>query len=161
VNNNLLSNYPVTQQNITAAEHILQPDIRSLKRKAVEPRLMNILHSILSRYHNITICANIMFVNKISFFMSISQNIKFGTAEMLSKQQNQILLKASQQIHSIYLQRFQVNLIYEMTLLTCKSLLTLYQMMNMSLRLKNTSDPLKKEPALYIMSFHSNQFQTN
>ena len=84
----------VTLQDLAAAEHIFWPDIRSLKGKTayhhgdtVELGLMSIPHPILSRYYDVTICADIMYVNKILFFMPISQNIKFGTAEMLNNQQ--------------------------------------------------------------------------
>ena len=48
----------------------------------------------MSRYHNIILAGDIMFVNKIEFFMTVSRYIKFGTVEMMKNQQNKAILAA-------------------------------------------------------------------
>jgi hypothetical protein len=90
VKKNLLPNCPVTRRDIAMAEDIFGPGLRSLKGKtvrsaaaAVNVRLVDIPAHIMTHYRHLTLGGDIMFVNKIPFFMSISRHIRFGTGEML------------------------------------------------------------------------------
>jgi len=38
---------------------------------------------ILEKHGNVTLCVNIIFINKISFVMTISRNIGFCTADII------------------------------------------------------------------------------
>jgi Zinc knuckle len=117
VDNNLLPNCPVTRRDIVAAEKIFGPDVGSLKgttvRQSATPVATNytdIPATIMSHYRDITLAGDIMFVNKIPFFVTISRNIKFGTAEMIQNQQTKTILAAIKQVRSIYLKRgFNIN----------------------------------------------------
>mgnify|MGYP006914687250 FL=1 len=58
--------------------------------------------SILARYRKVTLCADIMFVNKIPFFVTISRNIKFGTIEVLKNRKHPTILKAFKNVSALY-----------------------------------------------------------
>ena len=86
----LLPNCPVTCRDIVAAENIFGPDVGSLKGKTVRrpgdpvaDHIVDVPPGILTQDHGVLLGGDIMFVNKIPFFMTISRYIKFGTAEML------------------------------------------------------------------------------
>jgi hypothetical protein len=113
VTNNLLPNCPVTKRDIMAAEDIYGPDIGILKGKTVRcsPQKVStdMTYSPLpavvhERYQEVTLCADIMYVNRIPFFVSISWKIKFGTIEALDSQSQGRLFKAFQNIARIYQQ---------------------------------------------------------
>jgi hypothetical protein len=88
--NNLLQNCPITKTDILAAEDIFGPNLGSLKGKTVRhntPHMRAETHEmlckIMSIHHDVTLCADIMFVNQIPFLVTISRNVKFGTVEVL------------------------------------------------------------------------------
>jgi Zn-finger domain-containing protein len=73
----------------------------------------NIPREIMAHYRNITLCIDIMFFNKIPFFMSLSRNIRFSiTAKVLDNRKEATLVKALKQIYGIYRKRgFRIQLI--------------------------------------------------
>jgi hypothetical protein len=90
VTDNLLPNCPITKADILAAEDIFGPDLGTLKGKStrakphkVRPILVSIPQQILQRYRSVTICVDLMFVNKVAFLVTISRNIHFGTVYSL------------------------------------------------------------------------------
>jgi hypothetical protein len=91
VSERLLNNCPVTKADIVAAEDIFGPELGCLKGKttrrkpAMVRQIVEMLPpEIMSRYRNVTLCIDIMYVNKIPMIDSLSRNIKFGTVEDVS-----------------------------------------------------------------------------
>jgi hypothetical protein len=116
VDKNLLPNCPVTRADIIAADRIFGPDVGSLKGKtvrrapvAVETDILAIPESIMLRYTKVTVSGDIMFVNKIPFFVTISRHLKFSTAEFLPNQKTTTLVGAIKRLHQTYAKRgFQI-----------------------------------------------------
>jgi hypothetical protein len=72
----------------------------------------NIPREIMVHYRNITLCIDTMFANKIPFFMRISRNIRFITAEVLDNRKEATLVKALKRIYGIYRKRgFRIQLV--------------------------------------------------
>jgi hypothetical protein len=72
---------------------------------AVTVRLVDIPANIMTHYHHLILGDDIMTVNKIPFFMTISRHIGFGTGKMLQNQKSATILGAIKQVKSIYMKR--------------------------------------------------------
>jgi hypothetical protein len=77
-----------------AAEQILGPDVGSLKGKTMRRKGEHVAYTsvpvpdtLMLQYRDVTMGADIMFVNKLPFFVTISRNIKFCTAQLIPKSQ--------------------------------------------------------------------------
>jgi hypothetical protein len=53
-------------------------------------------------YRDVTLCINIMFVNKIPFLVTISRHIKFGTVEAIKSRQHKVILAVIKNVKRIY-----------------------------------------------------------
>jgi hypothetical protein len=119
VKDGLLPNCLVTQKDIKAAEDIFGADVGALKGKTthqaperVRMTGVTIPTELLDRYKTMTLCGDIMFVNKIPFFVSISRNLKFGTAEMIANRQQKTMFNAVEHVCKLYRSRgFKVEFI--------------------------------------------------
>jgi len=112
VEKNLIPNCPVTREDIMNAEKIFGPDVGSLKGKTVRRRTDHVEmaatpvpSTIMSQYRDVIIGADIMFVNKLPFFVTISRNIKFGTAVLITDQKHETLVKATKEVRNVYRKR--------------------------------------------------------
>jgi len=81
---------PINRHDIQAAEHIFGPDIGALKGKTTRKTPSRVITPMLAvpvdlmtQYQHVTISADIMFVNKVAIFITVSHGIRFGTAEMI------------------------------------------------------------------------------
>ena len=109
VNNEEIQGCPVTTDNVRTAKNILGPEVGSLQGKEVRRRpqrvvtpTTNIPDQIMSRYRRLILCIDIIFVNAIPLFMSISTTIKFGTSELLSSCKDRPKLLAIRHILQVY-----------------------------------------------------------
>jgi hypothetical protein len=117
IENNLLPNCPVTREDIIAAEKIFGPDVGILKGKTVrrgtehaEIAEVTIPSEVMSEHRDIVIGADIMYINKIPFFVTMSRNLKFSTAELMLKQKQETLVDHVKRIQRIYHKRgFRVS----------------------------------------------------
>jgi hypothetical protein len=112
VNRNLLPNCPINSRDNNAALDIFGPDIGSLKGKTVRrtiphvtDRIIDVPPSIMRLYRAVTLAGDIMFVNRIPFFVTTSHRIRFSTAEMITNQKAKTLINAVLQVKRIYAQR--------------------------------------------------------
>jgi hypothetical protein len=112
VENKLLPNCPITRDDIIAAEHIFGPDVGSLKGKTVHrapervhATMNNLPPVLMSRYRDVALSGDIMFVNRIPFFMTIARNIRFATSESLANQSSKAIMSCIKRIKQIYSQR--------------------------------------------------------
>ena len=113
VENNLIPNCPVTRRDIIAAEHILGPDVGSLKGKTTRRRPLGvglynhtpIPSGIVEQYHDVIIAVDVLYVNKLPFIATISRYIRFGTVEFLRNQKATTLIEHIKQVNRLYRQR--------------------------------------------------------
>ena len=112
VDGNQLRNCPVTRSDILAAEDIFGPNLGSLKGKTVRKASPTTTITrdplpleIKERYMDVTICLDIMFVNKVAFVITISRNIKFITVEFIASRHQGTLMASLQRINNVYAQR--------------------------------------------------------
>jgi len=113
VNNNLIRECPITCDDINRAEHIFGPDIGTLKGKTVRTQpsavptrnLIPLPMSIQTWHKNITLCADIFFLNGIPFLHTISKDLYLRTVEELQSRSYKHLLTCTQSVLEVYLAR--------------------------------------------------------
>ena len=109
VTRNQLPNCPVTTADIVNAETIFGPDTGSLKGKTVRqaPPKVRIHRSLLPpddliRLRDVTLCFDLMHVNGIPFFISMSRKIKLGAVQELRSAKKAEVLKAFDAVRATY-----------------------------------------------------------
>ena len=97
-----IPNCPIMVQDIQNAEFIWGPDIGCLKGKtvwtqppAVRVQNYNIPLQVMQQYRHVILSAEIMKVNNIPFFMTISKHIKVGSAGKLDNIEDKTILRLS------------------------------------------------------------------
>jgi hypothetical protein len=95
---NLLKNCPVLRADVLAAKDIYDPNLGSLRGKTVRqsgdcvrPEYEEVPIGIKEQYCDITICMDLMYINKLPFLVTISRDIKFGTIQAIKSRHNKIL----------------------------------------------------------------------
>jgi hypothetical protein len=114
----LMKNCPIVTDDVVAAKDILGSNLGSLKGKTfrrsgthVQSGQLGVPREIMEKYRDVTIGADIMFVNQIPFLISISRYLKFGTTEVLKNRKNATIIQAFKNIRGIYARRgFQITL---------------------------------------------------
>jgi hypothetical protein len=87
---NELKNNPVQRADIKAAEDIYGSNLGALKGKTVTHKgvtvsgqITGVPPAIKNKYKSVTLCIDVMFVNKIAFLVTTSHGLHFGTVENL------------------------------------------------------------------------------
>jgi hypothetical protein len=119
VQSNLIKDCPITVADIDIALEIWGADIAALKGKTsrskppiVAPDFVKVPKDILSAHRDVCLAADIFFVNKIPFFLTISRNICFTTVTHLKDRKPETIFKAYKAVHSMYLQQgFKITLV--------------------------------------------------
>jgi len=106
---NLMPNCPITTQDIKNAKIIFGKDVGALKgkttRKTPLPVVTDYVYvpsSIYQANHMVTLCADIIFVNKIPFLTSVSRNMHFITAQKLGSRKEKNILTYLKNIINTY-----------------------------------------------------------
>ena len=95
------------------AEEIYGPRIPHLKGKTVRSKVQhvdpikitNVPKTILDKYKEVTICCDLIHINRIGFFNTISRRIMFDTEIMIKNRKIENITDGIIQVHKLYLQR--------------------------------------------------------
>ncbi len=139
VRGNMINNCPVTSNTITNACTIFGPDLARLKGKTVRrmPALVAadyvaIPKEVVKQNKIITLAADVFFVNRIAFLLTVSRQIKFittenvitRTAKSLSKHLQQVVqvcLRAGFTVHTILMDGEFEKVKEELPILICNT----------------------------------------
>ena len=109
VKSNLIVNCPVSAEDIDRAEKIYGPSVYILKGKTTRQNPLSVISdyvaippAILSANRYVTLSGDLFFVNKVSFFATISDHIKFTTAEHIINRKIEQLVQASKHVQAVY-----------------------------------------------------------
>jgi len=90
VQHNMINNCPITIEDINITEKIFGKDIYALKGKTTRQKPISVVTEytiipteLLNAHNDVTITADVLFVQKILFLISMSRKIKFTTMEVL------------------------------------------------------------------------------
>ena len=107
--NNQLRNCPIDRSNVVAAEVILGPEVGSLQGKTacsssaqVTYLKVNIPPHLYEIYKDVSLSIDIMFINKVAFFMTKSKNIRFVSLEHITSRNHKIVLTCINKLRSVY-----------------------------------------------------------
>ena len=112
VKSNLIVNCPVTAEDIDRAEKIYGPSVPILKGKTTRQNPLTVTSDyvaippqILSANQFVTLSADLFFVNQVPFFATVSDHIKFTTAEHIVSRKSHQLVQASKHVQALYAAR--------------------------------------------------------
>ena len=109
IKNDLILNGPVTLDDIERASKMYGANIEVLKGKTVRTKSDPVIsdyiavpEDVLQANRNVTFSADIMFVNKIHFFTTVSRDIKFTTVEDIETQTLKQLAESTNKVRALY-----------------------------------------------------------
>ena len=114
-----LKGCPLTKADIQAAEDIYGPNLGALKGKTVDrpnphvpAGIDHVPNNIMEVHQSVTLAIDVMFINKVAFFITTSRNLKFGTVEAISNCQITTVMAKLKSVCQIYHHRgFRINVI--------------------------------------------------
>ena len=117
VDGNMIQNCPVTRDDVLIAEDIFGPNLGALKGKTVRrnpPHVRveytGVPRQLVKTFKNVTMAVDIMFVNKMPFFVTVSRNLKFRTAQLMDGRRADHAASALSAAVKLYPRRgFRVN----------------------------------------------------
>ena len=114
-----LKDCPVKRSDIAVAEDIFGPNLGALKGKTVwrpNPHVAmgvdGVPPEIIKTYRSIILTMDIMFINKVAFFVTSSRNLKIGTVEALPNRQIPTIIQRLKSVIALYRHRgFEISAI--------------------------------------------------
>ena len=104
-----LLNCPVTPRDIVIANKLFSPDVGTLKGKTtcrgppiVDSPMSVDITPILKYYGEVTLCVDLMYVNKVPLLVTLSRNVKFGTVEAVKDRKETTLLRSIATVATLY-----------------------------------------------------------
>ena len=104
-----LPNCPVTPRDVLITNKLFGPNISALKDKTTQcgPPIVDSpvpvdITSILKYYGEVTLCMDLMYVNKVPLLVTLSRNVKFGTVEAVADWKEATLLKCVGAVVTLY-----------------------------------------------------------
>ena len=104
-----LLNCPMMPRDILIANELFGPNVGALKGKTtrrappiVDSPISVDLTTILKHYGEITLCVDLMYVNKVPLLVTLSWNIKFGTMEAVADWKEATILKCIKGVVTLY-----------------------------------------------------------
>ena len=109
---NRIKNTDLTSRDADNAEKIFGPDIGTLRGKTVrrKPKQVNIPinmpigipDDILAIIKNVTLCADIFYVDQLKFLVTLSRNLHFATVEFIINRKHDTILESLQNAINLY-----------------------------------------------------------
>ena len=106
---NSFPNCPVTPRHVVIANKLFGPDVGALKDKTtrrgppiVDSPMSVAISPILKYYGEVTLCVDLMYVNKVPLLVTLSQNVKFGTVEAAKDRKEATLLRSIATVAILY-----------------------------------------------------------
>jgi len=121
VRSNMIKDCPVTLEDTNVAFKIWGKDIAALKGKTTRKKpnpvakdFVKVPKELMKLHKNVFLTADIFFVNKIPFFLSLSRKIYFTAATHLKSRKVADIFKAFKEIYVYYLQRnFRITVVHK------------------------------------------------
>jgi len=109
---NMIPNCPVTKADIIRAEDNFGANIGALQGKTVRKkstRVVTTIHElpteIIEHHSNVTLEADIMYINEIPFVITTSRSIHFYTVELIKNEKSATIATSIKQLIQLYLRR--------------------------------------------------------
>ena len=120
IRSNQIKDCPVTVQDIDVATKIYGKDIAALKGKTTRRKpspvardFVKVPKELLKLHKEVFLTADIFFVNKIPFFLTLSRVICFTTVNHLANRTVDVIFKAFKEIYQYYLHRgFRITTVH-------------------------------------------------
>ena len=104
-----LPNCQVTLRDVVIANKLFGPHVGALKGKTTccDPPIVDSLVTvdithILKYYGEVTLCIDLMYVNKVPLLVTLSRNVKFGTVEAVKDREEATLMKGIAMVVTLY-----------------------------------------------------------
>ena len=116
VRNNMLYNCPITVEDIENSFKIYGQSPAALKGKVTRKKpdvvssdYFEVPEDILEKHKFVTLCADIFYVQKIPFFVTVSRHLKLTTVQLLVNRKSESILEGIDSVIAVYKSRgFQI-----------------------------------------------------
>ena len=109
---NMIDDCPVKVEHINVAEDIFGKDIHALKGKTVKKQpyhvdqdIIQVPREVMRLHRNVTLGMDLIFINGLAFFITVTRKIKFVTVENVTSKGKKIIMKCAGAVIDFYKHR--------------------------------------------------------